>query len=168
MARYSDNERIEAALKRLDDTSSRDEYEDASGELHRAAQEAPEEIVALYRRGAYSPFALVWSLQGRSAPPVIDLFAEALKHKDLYVRWAAAEGLLASRRADLEDLLIPALRDRSDLVRGVAAMYFEDHGGRRALPALKHLLELPSLRRNSPGIVDSAENAIARLEREAT
>ena len=162
--RYSVDERIDAALAGLGAAGTRDEYEHWLSRLAQAARAKPDEIISIFRRGGFEPIPLVWCLHGHASPIVTCFFSELLAHRDQYVRWAAAEGLVASGRSNFEPQFIAALRDRSDLVKGVAVYYLRRHGSRRSLPALRHVLTLKGLSKRSPGILSEAKAAIGRIQ----
>jgi HEAT repeat protein len=165
MGQYSDIDEIDLALRSLAQSRSRDHYEERLAALARLAVAHSHAIIALYHAGAFDPMPLVWCLQGQSSPAVMDLFHEALKHSNPYVRWAAAEGLDKSGRSDQAAVFVEALKDRSPLVKGVAVGYLQRHGDASALPGLTHLAGLKSLRRHSPGTVKTAEEAINAIRR---
>ena len=168
MGQYSDIDEIDFALGSLAQSHSRDQYEERLAALARLAVEHPNEIIALYHAGAFDQMPLVWCLQGQSSNAVIDLFHEALKHSNQYVRWAAAEGIDRSGRRDQVAVFVEALKDRSHLVRGVAVGYLKRHGDASALPGLTYLAGLKSMRRNSPGTVKTAEEAIKAIRKRST
>jgi hypothetical protein len=163
MGQYSDVDAIDLALRSLAQSHSRDHYEERLAALARLAVEYPNDIMALYHAGAFDHMSLVWCLQGQSSNAVMDLFHEALKHSNPYVRWAAAEGIDKSGRRDQAAVFVEAIKDRSHLVKGVAVEYLKRHGDASALPGLMHLAGLKSMRRNSPGTVKTAEEAIKAI-----
>ena len=113
-------------------------------------------------------FMLVWCLQGLTQDAVIELFKEALQHKDHYVRWAAVEGLKHSSRRSLIPIFIAALKDRTDMVKLVAVEWLKAHGDASAIGPLVRLSKLPSMIKNSSGTVKQAEKAVRRLRLKAT
>jgi HEAT repeat protein len=117
MGQYSDIDELDLALRCLVQSRSRDQYEERLAALARRAGEYSHEIIALYHAGAFDQMPLVWCLQGQSSNAVIDLFCEALKHSNQYVRWAAAAGIDKSGRSDQAAVFVEALKDRSHLVR---------------------------------------------------
>ena len=161
---------VRQALARLREARSRDECDDRSAELGAAAQLDPSEVIDLYQAAESEDdaFSLVWCLHGLKTKPVLDLYQEALKHEDSYVRWAAIEGPKHSRDPALIPAFLGALRDRAHLVKSVAVEWLEAHGDSRALVPPEHLIERPSLIRNSPGIVEHAKKAVSRIRVKAT
>jgi HEAT repeat protein len=168
MGQYSDIDKLDLALRSLAQSRSRDQYEERLAALARLAVEHSHEIIALYHAGAFDPMPLVWCLQGQSSHAVMDLFYEALKHRNPYVRWAAAAGIDKSGRSDQAAVFVEALKDRSHLVKGVALGYLKQHGDVSALPGLTHLAGLKSLRSTSPGTVKTAEEAIKAIRNRST
>jgi HEAT repeat protein len=168
MGQYSDIDEIDLALRSLAQSRSRDQYEERLAALARLAVEHSNEIISLYHAGAFDQMPLVWCLQGQSSNAVIDLFHEALKHSNPYVRWAAAEGIDKSGRRDQAAVFVEALKDRSHLVKGVAVGYLKRHGDASALPGLTHLAGLKSMRSNGPGTVKAAEEAIKAIRERRT
>ena len=92
---------VQQALSKLRTARSVDEGDDYADELARAARQNTREVIDLFYNTQGDTCALVWCLQGLTDDPVIDLFKEALRHKDSYVRWAAMEGLKHSADRDL-------------------------------------------------------------------
>jgi len=159
---------IQQALSKMRKARSVDEGDDCADELARAARKDVKEIIDLYHTTKADAFALVWCLQGITEDAVIELFKQALQHKDSNVRWAAMEGLKHSSRRTLIPIFIAALNDRSDMVRGVAVDWLKSHGDASAIGPLQRLSKLPRLIRNSPGTVKQAERAVRRLRSKAT
>lgn len=168
MGRYSDVLEVDLALKSLAQARSRDQSDERLAALSTLAVEHSNEIVSLYHAAAFDEFSLVWCLQGQSSKAVIDLFHEALQHGNPYVRWAAAVGLDKSGLTDQATAFVEALRDRSHSVKGVAVEYLKRHGDESALLGLTHLAGLKSMRRSSPGIVKTAEEAITAIRNRRT
>jgi len=145
-----------------------DEGDDYADELARAARKNVKEVIDLYHTTKSDAFMLVWCLQGLTDIAVIDLYKEALTHKDHYIRWAAIEGLKHSSRRALIPIFIAALKDRSDMVKGVAVEWLKSHGDVSAIGPLVRLSKLPSMTKNSSGTVNQAEKAVRRLRAKAT
>jgi HEAT repeats len=168
MGEYSDIDEIDLTLRSLAQSRSRDQYEEQLAELARQAVEHTHEIIALYQAGVFDQMSLVWCLHGQSSNAVIDLFHEALKHSNPYVRWAAAEGIEQSGRSDQAAVFVDALKDRSHLVKSVAVRYLKRHGDASALHGLTHLAGLKSMRSNQSGTVKTAEEAIKAIRKRST
>jgi hypothetical protein len=159
---------IEQALAKLRKAKSVDEGDNCADELAKAARENLDEVIELFYATQSDTFALVWCLHGLTGEPVIELYKQALKHQDPYVRWAAIEGLKHAAQASLIPVFVAALKDRSHRVKGVAVDWLKAHGDAGAIAPLERLLTLPSLRKTSPGMVKQAEKAVKRLRAKAT
>ena len=154
---------VQQALLKLRNARSKDEGDDYSDELARAARQSLQEVIDLYYATQDNTFALVWCVQGLTEGPVVDLFTHAFRHKDQYVRWAAIEGLKYCSDPALIPVFVAALKDRSHLVKAVAVEWFKSHGDASAIGALERLLTLPSLIKTSPGLVQQAGEALRAL-----
>ena len=159
---------IQKALSKMRRARSVDEGDDCADELARAARKNIKEVIDLYHTTKSDAFALVWCLQGLTENTVIELFKQALQHKDSNVRWAAVEGLKHSSRRTLIPIFVAALKDKSDMVKVVAVDWLKSHGDASAIGPLQRLSKLPRLIRNSPGTVKEAEKAVRRLRARAT
>ena len=151
---------VQRVLAKLRKAKTRDEADLLTGELARAAQQSPVEVVDLYYTRRKQIFSLVWCLHGLKNEAVIDLYQHALNHKDKYVRWAAIEGLAYSHEPALNAVFVAALKDRSPMVKGVAVEWLKSHGDSTALGPLERLVGLPSLATIAPGIVKQAKAAM--------
>jgi hypothetical protein len=154
---------VQAALAKIRTARSVDEGDRYAAELARAALDNPQEIIDLYHPDHEAAMTLVRCRQGQTAEPVLDLFRQALRQRSPYVRWAAAEGLKCSPRANLIPLFNAALRDRAHLVIAVAVEWLVSLGDQTSIPALERLLTLPGLARSAPGVVNAAEQAVQRI-----
>jgi hypothetical protein len=154
---------VEKALAKVRRATSVDAGDDALDILASLAKHRTDEIISLYYSRPKDAFILVWCLRAVHSPEVTEVYKDAIGSKEWNVRWAAIEGLKASRDPALTPLFIRSLRDRSDLVRTVAVAWVSAHGDETAIAPLKHLLSLPSFRRNSPGLVKDVEKALERL-----
>ena len=159
---------VQQALSKLRTARSVDEGDGYADELARAARQNLEEVIDLFYTTEVDTCALVWCLQGLTDDSVIDLFKDALKNKDSYVRWAAMEGLKHSSDRSLIPVFVAALKDRSHLVKAVAVEWLTSHGDSTAIGPLELLAKLPSMIKNSPGTVKQAEEAISLLREKAT
>jgi hypothetical protein len=96
---------------------------------------------------------------------VIDVAKHALRHRDGNVRWAAVEVLKHSSRRTLIPVFIAVLKDRADMVKGVAVEWLKLHGDSSAIGPLEQLSKLPKMIKHSPGTVAEAKEAIRRLRK---
>lgn len=161
---YSKNSKLNDALIRLSAAKSRDESDSRLEELYPIAIENLEEFTRVYFERNYNPFPLVWIMQGVQQELAFKILKDAIKSKDQYVRWAAAEGLAKSQKEERIELLILCLKDRSHLVKGVAVTAMKNIRDKRAVPHLKHIVSQQSMQKNALGIVKDAMYAIEIIE----
>lgn len=156
---------VQRALLKMRRARSVDEGDDGADELATAARRNPQEVIDLYYSTKDNAFALVWCLQGLTDDAVIDVAKHALGHRDGNVRWAAAEVLKHSSRPTLIPVFIAALKDRADMVKGVAVEWLKSHGNSSAVAPLELFSKLPRMIKHSPGTVEDAKEGIRRLQK---
>jgi HEAT repeat protein len=105
--------------------------------------------------------SLIWALGGLRQVAVVKTLVEHSKHKDLWVRWAAVEGLARCRKESRLQPLLAALGDRSDMVRFSALLGLVKVADRSAIEPLKHYLRS---KRMSVGGKRITIELLARLE----
>ena len=162
MVAFTGIKELDRALSRLASVQSRDEHDEAMGELAEIAPLYIEALDALYESNSYARMPLIWCLIGQTNRPAVQLFSKAIKDKDQYTRWAAAEALSRCRNREASSLLVSALKDRSHLVKHTAvdAMALARFQDPAAMPQLKKIIASSYLQRVSPGTVDSARKAL--------
>jgi HEAT repeat protein len=162
--KYSKNEKLNAALIKLAEAKSRDESDARLNELYPIAIENLRDFASAYFDGSYNRFPLVWIMQGVQDDLAFEILKDAIKDRDQYIRWAAAEGLAKSHKKERIELLIMCLKDRSHLVKGVAVGAMKGIKDKRAIPLLKHIVSLKSMQENAPGIVRDALQVLEIIE----
>ncbi|MDA7918269.1 HEAT repeat domain-containing protein [Mariniblastus sp.] len=157
-------EELDQALERLANARDRDEHHKLLGELAPIAAQHVETIALKFDDESFPKFNTIWALIGQSDDNVIELFCRALNDSDKYVRWAASEALAKCTNKMATDALVSALKDRSTLVKGVAVSAMKHLKPKTAVPQLKKIVQSKHLMKNSPGIVDDANSALALIE----
>lgn len=158
---------IQRILARIHRAKSIDEGDEYSDELSRAARRNIDEVIRLFHTKRDDTFMLVWCLQGLTNPRVVEIFKQAIKHKDQYVRWAAVEGLKHSTKSELIPTFIAALNDRAHIVKLVAVEWLKVNGDASAIGPLERIIKLPGVGKDSPGIVKEAKEAVKYLRNKA-
>jgi HEAT repeat protein len=127
-------------------------------ELHRIIKEGN-----FYRPDFMSD--ILWALRGIPEKEVITLFKYVLSnHKDWEMRYSAIGALSRLNDIDLIDTFILALKDTDSSVQFRAVNYLEKFGDTRALISLKKIKMDENLQKTCPGLIDSANRAIERIE----
>jgi hypothetical protein len=140
----------------------RDVHDDLLGGLHAIGKVHPGPLIdALDRRPQHS-VSLIWVLGGSRREGVVEKLVEYSKHKDIYARWAAVEGLNRYRKKSLLLPLLGALHDRSDMVRFSALIGLAKIADRTAIEPLKRYLASKGLK---PGGQRIASELLAKLEK---
>jgi HEAT repeats len=140
----------------------RDVHDDLLSGLHAIGQVNPDPLIDALGRRPQHAFALIWVMGGSRREAVVEKLVEYSKHKDLYVRWAAVEGLGRYRKKSLLPHLLAALRDRSDMVRFSALTGLAKVADRTAIEPLKRYL---AIKRLKPGGKRIASELLAKLEK---
>jgi len=140
----------------------RDVHDDLIGGLRAVATVDANALIATLKDRPKHALALIWALGGSRQTVALTTLIEYSRHKDMWVRWAAVEGLARRRKKSLIQPLLGALRDRSDLVRFSALVGLEKVADSRAIEGLKHYL---SSKRLSPGGKRVATQLLAKLEK---
>jgi hypothetical protein len=99
----------------------------------------------------------------------LDVLLAALKHRELWVRWASCEALIRRKSKRAVPALIEALRDRSDLVKSTLVFSMERNKMLRrpaAIPHLERIVANKSIAKHGPGLHDAASKLIERITRE--
>ena len=156
---------LDDILDRLAAARSRDEHDDICAELAAIAPSHIQALDRLFDSGDYYRTTLIWCLIGQKTQEAVELFAKAMADKDQYTRWAAAEALSKCRSSRASTLLVAALKDRSHLVKGRAVDAMTKFRDPAAVPQLRKIIASKYLQRNAPGIVTSAQKALAACER---
>ncbi len=94
---------------------------------------------------------------------MVEFFESALRDRDAFIRWAAAEGLKHCEDERLIPVFCRALRDRAHLVKAVAIEWLGTHGDDRAIAPLERLFELRSLEKSAPGLLTAAARSISSI-----
>jgi hypothetical protein len=141
----------------------RDVDEGLIGGLYAIATVDPDPLINTLKRRPEHAFELIWALGQARRDGVIETLIEYSKHKNMWVRWAAVEGLVRCRkRKSLLEPLLDALRDRSDLVRFSALQGLAKVADDTAIAPLKRYL---ANKRLSPGGKRLASELLAKLEK---
>jgi len=143
----------------------RDVHDDLLGGLFAIRQVNPDPLIDALDRRPQHAFSLIWALGGARRQTVVSKLVEHAKHKDLYVRWAAVEGLSRYRRKSVLPSLLEALRDRSDMVRFSALLGLVKVADRTAIEPLKRYLADKRLTQRSPGGKRIASELLAKLQK---
>gem|GEM_PF-3631756 len=139
----------------------RDVSDDLVGGLHSIAKVNPDPLLAALDDRPNHASSLIWALGGLRQVAVVKTLVEHSKHKDLWVRWAAVEGLARCRKESRLQPLLAALGDRSDMVRFSALLGLVKVADRSAIEPLKHYLRS---KRMSVGGKRITIELLARLE----
>jgi len=140
----------------------RDVHDDLIGGLRAVATVDVKALIGALKRRPKHALDLIWALGGSRLKVAVQTLIDYSTHKDMWVRWAAVEGLARRRQKSLMQPLLVALRDRSDLVRFSALVGLEKVADGRAIEGLKHYL---SNKRLSPGGKRLAATLLARLDK---
>jgi HEAT repeat protein len=133
------------------------------------ASTAPDALIDLLEEDSHLEMTVIWALGNAKGKRSLDALLAALKHKDKWVRWAAAESLIRRRSKRAVDPLLDALRDRCTMVKVtvVDTMVKERmYRKRRALKSLHRIVASQSVRKHSPGLWERAQQVIDKIEQE--
>jgi len=140
----------------------RDVHEDLIGGLVAVGKVDANALIDTLQRRPKHVFSLIWALGSSRQQIATTTLIEHSQHKDMWVRWAAVEGLARRRQKCLLQPLLVALRDRSDMVRYSALVGLEKIADKQAIAGLRHYL---SGKRLSPGGSSLATRLLAKLEK---
>lgn len=160
MEHFTDIQELDDILSRLKKAQSRDEHDELMGELFEIAADHIEALDELYVSNTYYSMPLIWCLIGQTSTPAMALFSKAIKDKDQYTRWAAAEALSKFKTPGASTLLVAALKDRSHLVKGTAVGAMSSFRDPDAVPQLEKISASKYLQGTAPGIVSAARQAL--------
>lgn len=160
MGHFTGIKELDDILSRLKNVQSRDDHDDVMGELFDIAPHYIEALDDLYDSNTYYNMPLIWCLIGQTTIQAMALFSKAIKDKNQYTRWAAAEALSKFKTRGASKLLVAALKDRSHLVKGTAVDAMSKFRDADAVPQLEKISRSSYLRSNAPGIVISARKAL--------
>lgn len=162
MTRYTRIDLLNDILIRLENAESRDQHDEMMVELAQVAPKYIRELNRLYDTNTYYRMPLVSCLIGETSKPAKALFKKAIRDKDQYTRWAAANALTRCKGREASALLVTALKDRSHLVKGTAvnAMALARFRDPSALPQLTKIVKSKHLNRYAPGMVAAARKAL--------
>ena len=108
---------------------------------------------------------ILWALRGIPEKEVIAFLKNILSnHKDWEMRYSAIGALSRLSNIDLIDTFILALKDADSSVQFRAVNDLEKFGDARALISLKNIQKDGNLQKTCPGLIDSANRAIKRIE----
>lgn len=138
-----------------------DVHDNLLGGLYAIARMNPEPLLSTLERRPRHASSLIWVLGSSRNKLVMETLVKYSKHKDMWVRWSAVEGLGRCRRKSLRQPLLDALRDRSDMVRFSALIGLAKIADRTAIEPLKHYL---AAKRLSPGGNRIATELLAKLQ----
>jgi HEAT repeat protein len=149
---------VEPLLGALEGPRDRESAEDYQAALARIGRPAVEPLVKALQQDRASDL-VTWTLGQIGDPRSVEPLIQALNHRNLYVRWAAAHSL--QRLADTRAIepLIERLRDRSAFVKKPVIEALGAIGDSRAIKPLKRLLESRDTKLRS-----AAAEAIAKIE----
>ncbi len=114
---------------------------------------------------------VVFALSGARPRDVVPHLLRAQRHRDVWVRWAAAEVLAGFGTAAVRAAMITALRDRSPMVKFVAVEALSKKKrlwSEGAVPLLWRIVSMPSVCKHSPGMLRMAQELLERHEAPAT
>lgn len=160
MQQFTGIRELDDILSRLENVQSRDEHDLVMQELFAIAPGHLHALEALYDAHTYYRMPLIWCLIGQTNIPAMALFAKAIKDRDQYTRWAAAEALSKFTTQEASTLLVAALKDRSHLVKGTAVNAMSVFCDPDAVPQLEKISRSKFLQNNAPGIVNAALEAL--------
>lgn len=160
MEHFTGIQQLDDILSRLRKVQSRDEHDDVMSELFEIAPDHIEALDKLYDTNTYYSMSLIWCLIGQTTTQAMALFAKAIRDKDQYTRWAAAEALSKFKTRAASTLLVAALKDRSHLVKGTAVNAMSKFCDPDAVPQLEKISRSKFLQGNAPGIVSAALKAL--------
>jgi hypothetical protein len=112
------------------------------------------------------PVMLYWALGQADDRDSLVALIDGLRHKNLYVRWAAAESLVRRRDPRSVPALIGVLKDRSGLVRMTVVQAMETNRMYRrpeAIPLLERIVANRTVRKHSPGLWAKAGAILERI-----
>jgi HEAT repeat protein len=141
----------------------RDVHEGLVGGLYAIAKVNPDPLINTLNRRPEHARDLIWALGGSGHVAAVKKLLEYAKHQDMWVRWAAVEGLVrCGKQHSLLQPLLDALRDRSDMVRYSALQGLVKVADHTAIEPLKRYL---ASKRLSPGGKRLASELLAKLEK---
>jgi len=121
----------------------RDVAEALAAVLHAIARRDPRSLIEVLRRDEVPAdphlVLVVGALADAPADRVFDAVADALRHRNPWVRWSAAESLVRLRTRKAAPLLVEALRDRSHMVQFVAVEAMRRRRSLRSVAAIDPL-----------------------------
>ena len=160
MEHFTGIQKLDDILARLKTVQSRDEHDNVMGELFKIAPDHIEALDELYDANTYYKMSLIWCLIGQTTRQAMALFAKAIRDKDHYTRWAAAEALSKFTTHEASTLLVTALKDRSHLVKGTAVNAMSTFCDPEAVSQLEKISRSKYLQSSAPGIVSAALKAL--------
>jgi HEAT repeat protein len=138
---------------------------DLMGGLHAIAASDPQPLLSNLTDRPQHAFALIWALGSSHDKATMQALQDHLKHNDIWVRWAAIQGLVRRPTKRLAPVLLQALRDRSESVRFVALQGLAKLKDPIAIAPLNKYL---AKKRVSVGGRQIATELLGKLERMAT
>jgi len=94
----------------------RDIIENLEGVIWLLAEANPQAVIDALKIYPKHTVSLVWALGASKSPLALEALIQATSHKEPWVRWAAAEGLVRFKRKTLLPVFHRLLRDRSSTV----------------------------------------------------
>jgi hypothetical protein len=139
----------------------RDVHDALTGGLYAIAIVNPDPLINTLKRRPQHAFDLIWALGQTRHVGVVAILIAFSKHKDMWVRWAALEGLARCPKKAFLQLFLDALRDRSDMVRFSALQGLARVADHTAIDPLKRYLANKRLSRGGKRL---ARELLARLQ----
>ncbi|GAB5440610.1 MAG: hypothetical protein Fues2KO_09590 [Fuerstiella sp.] len=155
---------LDDAFNALGHSTSRDHYHELLRELRPLVADRLDTISKSFDNAGFPRFAVLWCLIGVCSADAISLMCRGIADADKYTRWAASEGLAKCETPQSTDALVSALRDRSNLVKGVAVAAMERLRPLSAVPQLRKIANSWYQQTHSPGTVSAALRAIELIE----
>ena len=153
----------------------RDVVEALTVVLHAIAQNDPQPLIDVLRRVEVPPdphmVMVVAAFESAPADRVFDALAQALRHRNPWVRWSAAEALVKLRTRRTAPLIVAALSDRSSMVKFVAVEALHKRRSLRSAEAIepvRRIVHNKLIEKFSPGLWRLAGELLAELESAAT
>lgn len=138
----------------------RDIIENLEGVLWLLAEANPQPVIDALETHPQHAVSLVWALGSSKSPLALEALIQASTHKEPWVRWAAAEGLVRFKRKTLLPVFHRLLRDRSSTVAFTALEGLHKLKDPRSKEALEIYLRKKSL---AIGARQLAEETLAAI-----
>lgn len=140
----------------------RDVHDDLIGVLQAVAKGDVTPLIDCLKSRPEHAWAVIWALGSSRRKIATATLIEYSRHKEMWVRWSAVEGLARNPKESSMNALLAALSDRSDMVRFSALIGLESIADDRAIEGIRRYL---ANKRLSPGGKSIAAELLTKLEK---